>query len=170
MLLLVFSFYFYAHSYSQAQNQSLTQDMITYNKQSNFIKEFKIPNNMQELGLKGITVDSDGNAWFYHTTNKTSTIIKFDPENENFTQYDIAGKTVVDNAIINLAGGQLIFDGKRIIIWFTDARTNSIGKLDTRDGKIEHHQTQVPWELPYPQMTIMYGLLKLRETRYQVWV
>jgi len=80
MILLVFSFYFYAHSYSQAQNQSLTQDMITYNKQSNFIKEFKIPNNMQELGLKGITVDSDGNAWFYHTTNKTSTIIKFDPK------------------------------------------------------------------------------------------
>jgi streptogramin lyase len=47
------------------------------------------------------------------------------------------GNTVVDNAIINLAGGQLIFDKERSIIWFTDARTNSIGKLDTRDGKIE---------------------------------
>jgi virginiamycin B lyase len=111
--------------------------MITYNKQSNFIKEFKIPNNMQELGLKGIATDSYGNAWFYHATNKTSTIIKFDPENGNFTQYITEGNTLVDNAIINLAGGQLIFDNKRSIIWFTDARTNSIGKLDIRDGKIE---------------------------------
>ena len=43
-------------------------DMITYNKQGNFIKEFKIPNNMieeGELGLKGITIDPQGNAWFY---------------------------------------------------------------------------------------------------------
>ena len=137
MLLLVFSFYFYSHSYSQAQNQSLTPDMVTYSKQSNFIKEFKIPNNIQELGLKGITTDSEGNAWFYHTTNKTSTVIKFEPENENFTQYNVEGNTVVENAVINLAGGQLVFDDKRDIVWFTDARTNSIGKLDTRDGKIE---------------------------------
>jgi hypothetical protein len=137
ILLLVFSFYFYTYSYSQPIDQSLTEDMITYNKQSNFIKEFKIPNNLQGLGLKGITTDSEGNAWFYHATNKTSTVIKFDPENENFTQYNVEGNTVVDNAIINLAGGQLVFDSERSIIWFTDARTNSIGKLDTRDGKIE---------------------------------
>ena len=137
MLLLVFSFYFYSHSYSQAQNQSLTPDMVTYSKQSNFIKEFKIPNNIQELGLKGITTDSEGNAWFYHTTNKISTVIKFEPENENFTQYNVEGNTVVENAVINLAGGRLVFDDKRDIVWFTDARTNSIGKLDTRDGKIE---------------------------------
>lgn len=116
MLLLVLSFYFYSYSYSQAQDRSLTEDMLTYNKQSNFIKEFKIPNNLQELGLKGITADSDGNAWFYHATNKTSTIIKFDPKNENFTQYDVKGNTVVDNAIINLAGGQLVFDNKRGIV------------------------------------------------------
>jgi streptogramin lyase len=137
ILLLVFSFYFYTYSYSQPIDQSLTEDMITYNKQSNFIKEFKIPNNLQGLGLKGITTDSEGNAWFYHATNKTSTIIKFDPDNENSTQYDVGGKTVADNAIMNLAAGQLIFDSKRGIVWFTDVRTNSIGKLDTRDGKIE---------------------------------
>jgi streptogramin lyase len=95
---------------SHAGAQLVTEDMIIYNKQSNFIKEFKIPNNLQELGLKGIATDSDGNAWFYHATNKTSTIVKFEPQNENFTQYDVGGNTVVDNAILNLAGGQLIFD------------------------------------------------------------
>jgi streptogramin lyase len=49
----------------------------------------------------------------------------------------VGRKTVVDNTIINLAGGQLIFDKGRSVVWFTDARTNSIGKLDTRDEKIE---------------------------------
>jgi virginiamycin B lyase len=111
--------------------------MITYSQQSNFIKEFNIPNNIQELGLKGVTVDSEGNVWFYHATNKTSTVIRFNPQNESFTQYGVKGRTVVDNSIVNLAGGQLIFDSKRSIVWFTDARTNSIGKLDTKDGKIE---------------------------------
>jgi streptogramin lyase len=135
--LLVLSFYFYSYSYSQTQVQPLTADMITYSKQSNFIKEFNIPDNIQELGLKGITTDSDGNAWFYHTTNRTTKIIKFELEKENFTEYNVTGNTVVDNAIINLAGGQLIFDKGRSIIWFTDARTNSIGKLDIGDGKIE---------------------------------
>jgi virginiamycin B lyase len=136
LLLPVFLFHF-QYAYPQLGDQTLTKDMITYSKQSNFIKEFKIPNNIQELGLKGITVDLEGNVWFYHATNKTSTVIKFNPQNENFTQYDVKGKTVVDNAIVNLAGGQLIFDSQRSIVWFTDARTNSIGKLDTRDGKIE---------------------------------
>jgi virginiamycin B lyase len=136
-LLVLFYGYSYSHSYSQTQVQPLTADMITYSKQSSFIKEFNILNNIQELGLKGITTDSDGNAWFYHATNKTTNIIKLEPENENFTQYNVEGNTVVNNAIINLAGGQLIFDNKRSTIWFTDARTNSIGKLDTRDGKIE---------------------------------
>jgi hypothetical protein len=90
--LLVLSFFFYSYSYSQTQVQPLTTDMITYSKQSNFIKEFNMPDNIQELGLKGITADSDGNAWFYHATNKTTTIIKFQPEDENFTQYNVGRK------------------------------------------------------------------------------
>jgi hypothetical protein len=108
MSILIIPFYFYGFSYShsQIQVQPPTADMITYSKQSNFIKEFNIPNNIQELGLKGIATDSDGNAWFYHATNKTTKIIKFEPENENFTQYNVTGNTVVDNAIISLAGGQ----------------------------------------------------------------
>jgi sugar lactone lactonase YvrE len=111
--------------------------MVTYNKQSNFIKEFKIPSNLNHTGLKGITSDSEGNAWFYHATNETTSIIKLEPANENFTQYNVGGITTVDNKIINLAGGQLTFDKERSIIWFTDARTNSIGKLDIRNGKID---------------------------------
>src|ERR671924_1529685 len=42
LLLLVFSFYFHTYAYSQLISQALTKDMITYNKQSNFIKQFKI--------------------------------------------------------------------------------------------------------------------------------
>jgi streptogramin lyase len=137
LLLLALPFYFDSYSYSQSVNQSLTEDMITYDKQSNFIKEFEIPNNLNGTGLKGITTDSVGNAWIYYATNNTTTIIKFEPESENFTQYNVGGNTVVDNAIINLAGGQLIFDKERSVVWFSDARTNSIGKLDTRDGNIE---------------------------------
>jgi streptogramin lyase len=109
--------------------------MVTYEKQSNFIKEFKIPSS--ERGLKGITTDPLGNVWFYHSTFNTSTIVRFNPASLKFTKYNVVGKTVVDNAIVNLAGGQLVFDGATNIIWFTDARTNSIGKLDVKSGNIQ---------------------------------
>jgi virginiamycin B lyase len=117
------------------------EELVTYTRQSNFIKEFEIP-IIEERGLKGITTDSQGNAWFYHSTNKTSTIIKLELEdddnnNKTFTSYNIEGNTVVDSPIINLAGGQLVFDNGRNLVWFTDARTNSIGKLDVKSGKIE---------------------------------
>ena len=99
-----------------AKAQFLTfKDLFTYNKQSNFIKEFRIP--LKENGLKGIATDSHGNAWFYHSTNKTSTIIKFNPLLKNFTQYDVKGKTVVSKAINDLAGGQLVYDNTRNSIW-----------------------------------------------------
>ncbi len=58
-------------------------------------------------------------------------------EGANFTKYTILGNTTVDGAIINLAGGQLLFDNISNIIWFTDARTNSLGKLDIESSKIE---------------------------------
>jgi len=111
------------------------KDMITYEKQSNFIKEFKIP--LTERGLKGITTDTLGNAWFYHSTFNSSTIVRLEPITMNFTQYSVPGKTIVDNAIINLAGGQLVFDNDNNAIWFTDARTNSIGKLNVKSGDIQ---------------------------------
>ena len=124
-------------SYPKVANaQPITlKDMVTYEKQSNFIKEFKIP--LSERGLKGITIDPQGNAWFYHSTYNTSTIVRFNPASLKFTKYSVAGKTVVDNAIVNLAGGQLVFDGATNIVWFTDARTNSIGTLDVKSGKIQ---------------------------------
>lgn len=121
---------------SQSVAQSITlEDMVTYSMKSNFIKEFEIP--LEEHGLKGIAVDAQGNPWFYHSTNKTSTIIKLEPDNGLITSYNVEGDTVVDVPIINLAGGQLVFDETRSVIWFTDARTNSIGKLDTQSGKME---------------------------------
>ena len=118
------------------------KDMVTYNKQSNFIKEFQIP--IQEIGLKGIITDPQGNAWFYHSTNQTSIIIKLDPEKGQFTSYNIEGNTAVDTPIINLAGGQLVFDDVRNVIWVTDARTNSIGKLDVASGKIDLVEIPTP--------------------------
>lgn len=135
--LLVFS----SNSHVFAQSNIL-EDMVTYNKESNFIKEFQIP--IQDIGLKGVTTDSQGNAWFYHSTNQTSSIIKLEPASGQFTSYDIEGNTVVDTPIINLAGGQLIFDDTRNVIWFTDARTNSVGKLDVQSGKMELIEIPTP--------------------------
>jgi streptogramin lyase len=68
---------------------------------------------INERGLKGITTDSQGNAWFCHQTNTTSTLMKFTPENNTFNSHPIEGKTVADNPVINLAGGQIIYDEKR---------------------------------------------------------
>src|SRR6266704_3148846 len=111
------------------------KDMVTYEKQSNFIKEFKIP--LTGRGLKGITTDTLGNAWFYHSTFNSSAIVRLEPITMKFTEYSVPGKTIVDTAIINLAGGQLVFDAVNNVIWFTDARTNSIGKLDVKGGDIQ---------------------------------
>ena len=114
--------------------KSSNQNYVIYEKQSNFIKEFNIPT--QERGLKGITTDSDGNVWVYHGTSNRSIIMKMSGDS-NFTEYDIPGNTTADNAVINLAGGQLLFDKISNAIWFTDARINSLGKLDIKTSKIE---------------------------------
>lgn len=131
-LLFFFIFSYFLPAFSQ---QSSYEELVKYERQSNFIKEFKIP--VSEIGLKGITTDTDGNAWFYHSTNNTSTIFKLDPKNGKFDRFDIEGKTVADSPIINLAGGLLVFDKNRSFVWFTDSRTNSIGKLDTQNGKVD---------------------------------
>jgi virginiamycin B lyase len=113
----------------------ITEDIIQYEKNSNFIKEFKIPIN--ERGLKGITTDSGDNVWFYHATANASMIMKMSKEGTNIAKYPIVGNTITDTAVINLAGGQLIFDNTSDLIWFTDARTNSMGKLDIKSSKIQ---------------------------------
>ncbi|MDP9306452.1 MAG: hypothetical protein M3O68_08940 [Thermoproteota archaeon] len=118
-----------------AQESSPPQNFITYEKNSNLIQEFKLP--VKERGLKGIITDSEQNVWVYHATTNNSTIIKMSEEGHNFTNYNIPGNTVVDRAVINLAGGQLLFDRTSNVIWFTDARINSLGKLDIKTSKIE---------------------------------
>lgn len=136
LLLIAFPHpFFFIDSFStnaQQQQPFTLKDLVTYNRQSDYIKEYKIP--LVERGLKGIITDPHGNAWFYHSTNKSTTIIKLDPTSNKFTQYDVKGDTTVDNFIINLAGGQLVFDNVRNVLWFTDARTNSIGRLDLKNN------------------------------------
>jgi virginiamycin B lyase len=141
ILILVASFALFLinESSSQILNppslENTNQQSVTYQKKSNFIHEFSVP-NLSEQGLKGIVTDSDGNAWFYHQTNKTSTIIKFNPMENVFISYPIEGNTMTDNAVINLAGGQLIYDEERDSIWFTDARINALGSINTKSGQI----------------------------------
>lgn len=87
------------------------EDLITSTTRSNFIKEFKVP--LAELGLKGITTDADGNSWFYYSTNQSSTILALNLTTQQFKKYTIEGRTSVDPAIINLAGGQIVYDDTR---------------------------------------------------------
>lgn len=118
------------------------EDLVTYTTQSNFIKEFKVP--LKELGLKGITIDADENVWFYHSTNQSSTILVLNITTQQFKQYAIEAKTLVDTALVNLAGGQIVYDNTRNAIWFTDARTNSIGNLDIKSGIIKLYDIPTP--------------------------
>jgi virginiamycin B lyase len=115
---------------------NVNQQFVTYQKQSNFIHEFNLPASVDQRGLKGITTDYLGNPWFYDQTNKTSMIMKYNLANNTFSSYPVEGKTVTDNPVINLAGGQLIYDQKRNSIWFTDARINALGSFDTLSGKV----------------------------------
>ena len=134
----VFSFVIH-ESYSQPSISSPVindQQTVNYQKESYYIHEFNVP-NLEDKGLKGIVTDSDGNPWVYHQTNKTSMLLKFNPYNDTFSSYPIEGATITDNSIINLAGGQLVYDEKRKSIWFTDARLNALGNIDTQNGKIE---------------------------------
>ena len=142
LIILAFSSVFHASAFqttSVPNAINTDQQMVTYQKKSNFIYEFNIP-NLKEKGLKGIVTDVDGNPWLYHQTNKTSTLIRFNPLNNSFNSYPIEGKTETDNSIINLAGGQLIYDEKRKSIWFTDARINALGSIDTQSGEIDIHK------------------------------
>lgn len=135
----------YGSSFVQIDSQlssltpSFTDELVTYQKQSNFIHEFPVP-LLEERGLKGITTDSQGNAWFYHSTNATSMIVKMNPTNETFTSYPIEGNTITDTAVINLAGGQILYDQNRNTIWFTDARINSLGRINVDKGIIESYK------------------------------
>ena len=123
------------------------QEFVTYEKQSGFIKEFAVP--FEDLGLKGTTTDTKGNVWFYHSTNMTSTLVLFEPDSEKFTKFPVEGKTVTDEPIINLASSQLVFDSERNAVWFTDARINSIGRLD-----IDTEEVSI-WSVPTQQAGLM---------------
>ena len=126
-------------------------EFVTYEKKSGFIKEFAVP--FEELGLRGINTDPKGNVWSYHSTNLTSTLVSFNPNDGKFTKFPVEGETVADNPIINLASAQLAFDSQRNAVWFTDARTNSIGKLDVTSGRID--LLQIPTDNAGPMGIIL---------------
>jgi len=126
-------------SQASLSNSAPYQQLVTYQKKSDFIHEFNVP-DIQEKGLKGIVTDSYGNPWSYYQTNKTSAIIKFNLLNKTFINYEIEGNTVSNTSIINLAGGQLIYDEKRNSIWFTDARLNALGSINADSGRISLHE------------------------------
>jgi virginiamycin B lyase len=134
-----------------AQLPGSPDEFVTYEKQSGFIKEFAVP--FEELGLRGITIDPQGNVWSYHSTNRTSTLVYFNSTNGEFTKFPVKGETVTDNPIINLASTQLAFDSKRNAVWFTDARTNSIGKLDVASGQV--NLFQIPTDSAGPMGIIL---------------
>jgi len=132
---LVFAILFSFLSASNVFAQEFSLDeFVTYSKQSNFIKEIPLPT--EEFGMRGITIDKNGNAWIYYATQTTSSIFKFDKVTEKFSKYDIMKKTNTKDAIINLSGGHLVYDELRNMIWFTDARTNSIGKFNIGNEQI----------------------------------
>ena len=110
-------------------------DFVTYEKKSSFINEFEVP--VDERGLEGITADANGTIWFFYSTNTTSKVFNFDPIQKTFRDHQIQTNTAADNAVINLAAGHVVFDSKRNAVWFTDARTNSVGKIDITSGNIE---------------------------------
>ena len=128
----------------QGQLQQPLTDYVKYQYQNDYIKEFEISRIVNETGLKGITTDSKNNVWFFHNTNTSSAIIEFNPVNNTFTKYPISKKTNVDNAITNLAGGQLTFDETRNSIWFSDARTNSLGMINLVNKKMNLYDIPTP--------------------------
>ena len=133
---LVFAILFSALSSGSvfAQETSL-DEFVTYSKQSNFIKEIPFPT--EEFGLRGITTDKNGNVWIYHATQNTSLISKFDPITKEFSNFDITETTTTNDVIVNLSGGHIIYDEFRNVIWFTDARTNSIGKFNIENEQMD---------------------------------
>lgn len=132
MSFVLFSFLSYESVFAQEISNN---EFVTYFKKSNFIKEIPIPIN--DFGLRGITADKNGNAWTYHSTQNASSIFKFDPVTEKFSNFDILKKTNTKDVIVNLSGGQIIYDESRNTVWFTDARTNSIGKFNIDSQQID---------------------------------
>lgn len=122
-------------SYDDIFAQEISNDeFVTYSKQSNFIKEIPFPTKV--FGLRGITTDNNGNVWIYYATQNTSLISKFDPITKEFSNFDITKSTTTNDVIVNLSGGHIIYDEFRNGIWFTDARTNSIGKFDIENEQM----------------------------------
>ncbi len=109
--------------------QGLTNEMVRYTKPSRYVAEYGLP--IENADIRGIAVDSKGEVWFYQTN--ASSIARFVPSNNTFIQYQIKAPFVAKQSVVNLAGGLLAFD-KNGNLWFTDAKSNSIGKIEHDSG------------------------------------
>ena len=153
---ILFSFLSYDDIFAQETSDN---EFVTYFKKSNFIKEISIP--VDDFGLRGITTDKNGNAWIYHSTQNASSIFKFDPVTEKFSNFEILKKTNTKDVIVNLSGGNIIYDESRNMMWFTDARTNSIGKFNIENQQID--TINIPTENSGPM-----GLI-LSQDKSKIW-
>lgn len=148
MFFVLFSFLPFGEIFAQENSMD---SFLTYSKQSNFIKEIPFPT--EEYGLRGITTDKNGNAWIYYATKNSSLISKFDPITEEFSKFDITKMTKTQDVIINLSGGHVVYDELRDTLWFTDARTNSIGKFDIENEQM--NTIDIPTENSGPMGIIL---------------
>lgn len=105
--------------------------MIYYTKASQYVKEYNVPTT--DSDIRGIAVDSKGDVWFYQTN--ASSVARFIPSNGTFIQYATNSPLIAKQSVVNLAGGQITFDGNGNV-WFTDARSNSIGKIEPNSGAV----------------------------------
>lgn len=115
--------------------QQLSDKMLYYTKTTKYVKEYDFP--VYNSDIRGIAVGDNGDVWFYLTN--ASSLARFIPSSGTFTQYPIIAPLVAKQSIINLAGGLLTLD-KNGDIWFTDAKSNSIGKNERNSGVITMYQ------------------------------
>ncbi|MGH9909464.1 MAG: virginiamycin B lyase family protein [Nitrososphaerales archaeon] len=112
-------------------SQKLPDKMVYYTKASLYVKEYNVPTT--DSDIRGIAVDNKGDVWFYQTN--ASSVARFIPSNGAFIQYATNSPLIAKQSVVNLAGGQITFDGNGNV-WFTDARSNSIGKIERISGAV----------------------------------
>ncbi|MGQ0606519.1 MAG: Vgb family protein [Candidatus Nitrosotenuis sp.] len=97
-------------------------------KSTQYVTEFKIPTDCTQP--LAITTDDTGNVYFAQTN--TGKIAKFDPNTENFVEYQNPDWPANGRSMI--WGIDYSYDGN---VWYTDDSFNSIWKFSTTDKKYE---------------------------------
>jgi streptogramin lyase len=99
------------------------------------LNEWNVPT--PGAGPWGITIDDQGKIWF--TENVTNRIARFDPTNNNFTEWNIPGGGSPRYVFTR----QFVFGGKNVIrVYFTEYSSNKIAYFNSWNG------TFYEWQLP----------------------